>query len=67
MHNKINKTKQFDRLQYWYYRLKVFMKEAIEMHTKFNEDWFKHSSNVKVIPSIIWGTAVLVSTDGKDL
>jgi hypothetical protein len=31
-----------------------------DIHTKFHEDWFGHSGNIKVIASTIWEAAVLV-------
>jgi hypothetical protein len=53
---------QFERLQCWYCRWYEFMKYAVEMasdgivlhiHTKFHDDRFRHSSNIKLITSTV--------------
>jgi hypothetical protein len=41
---------------------------ASDIHTKFHEDWFVHSSNIKITrTSIILGATILVLLIGRDL
>jgi hypothetical protein len=38
---------------------------SYDLNTKFHEDWFGHSGNIKVITSTIWEAAVLVLLTGR--
>jgi hypothetical protein len=63
MHNEVNKTVQFGRLQCWCYWWYWFIKYTVEI--AWHEDWYGHSGNIKVIPSTIWETAVLILLMGR--
>jgi hypothetical protein len=36
-----------------------------DIRTKFHDDWFRHSSNVKLITSVVWEAALLVLLMGR--
>jgi hypothetical protein len=68
MCNELNKIIQFEGLHCWYEIYEVHQCDGSrwhDIHTKFHEDWFRHSDNINVIASKIGEAAVLVLLMGR--